>query len=83
MHTTEIRRHVVAQPCRPFAIDMADGRRIPVYGRDFILISPAGRYVDVYQPDEAHDILDALFITGVSYDPTPSPPADQTSNTPA
>lgn len=79
MNTNEIRRHVIAQPFRPFVIHMADGRRISVFGQDFILISPTGRYVDVYQPDETHDILDAMFITGVSYYPATSP--SETSST--
>ena len=80
MNTSEVRRHIVATPFGPFAIHMADGRRIPVFARDFIMISPAGRYVDVYQPDESHDILDALFISGVSYDAKPAV-ADQSSHT--
>lgn len=79
MNTGEIRRHVIAQRFRPFVIRMADGRRISVFGQDFILISPTGRYVDVYQPDETHDILDAMFITGVSYYPATSP--SETSST--
>ena len=83
MHTTEIKRHITNQPFRPFTIHMADGRAVSVVARDFVLVSPQGRYVDVYQPDETHDILDALFITGVSFAPAPSPPPNQPSETPA
>lgn len=81
MHTNEIRQHIMAQPFRPFSIHMADGRCIPVIARDFILISPTGRYVNVYQPDETHDILDALFITGVSFAPADSPLNSPTPST--
>jgi hypothetical protein len=75
MTANEIREHIVTQPFRPFWIHVADGRRIAVRARDFILISPQGRQVDVYQPDDAHDILDIFHITGVSFDPMPPAPA--------
>ena len=80
MTAGEIRKHIVAQPFRPFFLHVADGRRIPVVGRDFALVSPRGRLVDVYQPDDAHDILDAFLVTGVSFDPPPSAQTDQAQN---
>jgi hypothetical protein len=77
MTADDIRTHIVATPFQPFWINVADGRRIPVRARDFILISPQGRMVDVYQPNDAHDILDIFYITGVSLDPVPPvPPAN-------
>jgi hypothetical protein len=76
MQTEEIRRQIVAQPFqpfRPFALHMADGRKLGVYGQDFILLSPTGRYVNLYQPTGELDILDAFYITGIGYDPPPPP----------
>ena len=76
MTSQEIKKHITAHPFRPFYLHVSDGRRIPVVGRDFALVSPTGRLVDVYQPDDAHDILDVFLITGVSFDPPPPAPAD-------
>ena len=72
MTSDEIRKHIVATPFKPFWIHVADGRRIAVRARDFILVSPQGRLVDIYQPDDAHDILEVFHVTGVSFDPVPS-----------
>jgi hypothetical protein len=74
MTADELRKHINTQPLRTFTIHVADGRRVPVVHRDFILVSPKGRLVDVYQPDDAHDILDVMLITGLEFGP-PSPPA--------
>lgn len=68
MTAEELRRHITAVPFRPFSLHMADGRQIPVLGRDFILLSPSGRMSYVFQPDDSHDVLDVLMITGVHYD---------------
>jgi hypothetical protein len=72
-----IRQHITAVPFRPFTIHTADGRSISVQGRDFILISPLGLTIDVYQPDDSLDILDTRLITGVSHGPASGPPPVQ------
>jgi hypothetical protein len=74
MSTNELRRHIVAVPFRPFVLHIADGRTIPVHARNFIMISPLGSVVDVFQPDETHDILASGAITGISFIPTSAPP---------
>jgi hypothetical protein len=71
MNAEELRRHITAQPFRPFSLHVADGRRITVVHHDFIMVSPKGRTADVYQADDTHDILDVLMITGISFDPPP------------
>ena len=75
MSAEEIRKHIIAAPFRPFWIHIADGRRVPVRARDFVLLSPQGRLVDVYQPDDAHDIFDVHLITSVSFDAVPLAPS--------
>jgi hypothetical protein len=81
MSAEELRRHMAAVPFRPFTLNVADGRRIPVLATDFMLISPSGRITDVFQPDDSHDLLDTLMITGISFDaasavpPSSKPPA--------
>lgn len=69
MSLNELRKCIVASPFQPFILIIADGRRIPVVGRDFILIPPeAGRMVVVFQRGGEMDLLDTLLITGVSFD---------------
>jgi hypothetical protein len=69
MSPEEIKKCIVASPFRPFTLNIADGRRIPVVGRDFILIAPErGRTVLVFQKNDEFDILDTIMITGVSFE---------------
>ena len=77
MTAEQIRQHITAAPFTPFYLRTGDGRRIPVHARDFILISPLGWTVDVYQPDDRHDILDTALITEISFDPPPANIAPQ------
>jgi hypothetical protein len=69
MSADELRKCIMASPFRPFTLTIADGRRIPVLGRDFILMAPEkGRTVVVYQRNDDFDILDTLLITGISFE---------------
>ena len=72
MFADDIRKNIIATPFRPFWLHVADGRRIAVHARDFALVSPQGRLVTVYQPDDAQDILEVFHITGVSFDAVPT-----------
>jgi hypothetical protein len=70
MSSDELKRCITTTPFRPFLLNIADGRRVPVTGRDFILVPPEkGRTVVVYQKDGGFDLLDTMLITGVSFDP--------------
>lgn len=69
MSADALRKCIVASPFRPFTLNIADGRRIPVLGGDFVLMAPEkGRTVVVYQRNDDFDILDTLLITGVSFE---------------
>ncbi|MGD0464104.1 MAG: hypothetical protein ABSB74_16605 [Tepidisphaeraceae bacterium] len=52
-----------AEPFQKFTIHMADGRKVPVLHREFLAISPSGRTVHVYQPDDSLNIVDLLLVT--------------------
>ncbi len=72
MSVDELRRNIVASSFRPFTLNIADGRRVPVIGRDFIYVPPEkGRTVVVYQRNGVYDLLDAMLITGISFEPIP------------
>ncbi len=71
MSIEELRKSIVASPFVPFTLNIADGRRIPVTGRDFILVPPEkGRTVLVFQRSGEIDMFDAMLITGVSFEAT-------------
>ena len=61
-----------AQPFRPFALHLADGRSIPVAHRDFMMTVPRGRTIVVAEPDGRLHILDLLLITDIDIDIEPT-----------
>ncbi len=65
MIADEIRSLIRARPFKTFTLYIADGRQIPIVHHDFILVSPRGMIVDVFQPNDEHDILDVMNITGI------------------
>jgi hypothetical protein len=78
MAPDDIRQAITALPFRPFTLHTADGRAIPVHARDFILVSPRGLTVLVFQLDDRRDTLDMLQIAAISFDsPASSPWANQ------
>ena len=52
-----------ADPFRTFIVHLADGRNIAVHHRDFLAMSPSGRTMIVYQPDESFNVVDLLLLT--------------------
>ena len=83
MSSDEIRKHMKAIPFRRFVLNIADGRRIPVVDRDFIIMSPSGRVVEVWHKDDTSDYLDTLLITGLSSEAPPAEVASKPSDTEA
>ena len=69
MTTDRLRDVCQAQPFRPFTIHLADGRHIPVRHREFLMPSPSGRTVVVYQPDDSLNIVDMLLVTDLEIKP--------------
>jgi hypothetical protein len=69
MPIDELRKCIIASPLLPFTLNIADGRRIAVTGRDFILVPPEkGRTVLIYQRNGEFDMVDAMLITGVTFE---------------
>jgi hypothetical protein len=74
MTIEQLRNVYSAQPFRPFVIQLADGRAIPVNHREFIMTVPSGRTVVVAQPDDAVNIIDLLLVTDLELRPAPNGP---------
>lgn len=80
MSADELRTHITAVPFEPFYLRTADGRRIPVRARDFVLITPNKRSLYVFQPDNSREVLDIMLILGAEFGP---PPLDKNGSTPS
>ena len=78
MTAEQLRQHITAVPFTPFHVRSADGRRIPVLNRDFILITPPQTHTFIFQPDGSYAVLDIALVPGVEY----GPPAQELSAPP-
>jgi hypothetical protein len=75
MTAEQLRQHITAVPFFPFHVRTADGWRIPVLSRDFILITPPRTHVFTFQPDGAFQVIDINLFVGVEFGPSqPQPP---------
>jgi hypothetical protein len=63
MTVEQLREIWKADPFRPFIIHLADGRNISVNHRDFLMSSPSGRTIIVYQPDDSFNVIDLPVVT--------------------
>lgn len=75
MTTEQLRSALRSVPFRPFTIRMADGRAFSIAHPDFLSISPAGRTVVVYHPDDSASIVDLLLMTELELSPPSSRPS--------
>lgn len=69
MTIEQVRHFYDAQPFQPFVIHLADGRDIPVPGREFMASAPNGRTIIVYQPDSSFNVIDLLLVTDLEAKP--------------
>jgi hypothetical protein len=75
MTTEQLRAMREANPFRPFTIHLADGRTLDVPYRDFVSLSPSGRIIIVYQPNDAFNVVDLYLVTDLEI----KAPADSNS----
>ena len=68
MAPDRLREQLRAMPFRPFPVEFAGGKRIPVIRPDFALRSPAGRTLIVYTDpqDSRMEIGNVFSITDLS-----------------
>jgi len=72
MTTEQLRTAHRTMPFRPFTIRMADGRQFSIAHPDFLSMSPSGRTVVVYHPDDSASIVDLLLMTELELAPPSS-----------
>ncbi|HUG91666.1 MAG TPA: hypothetical protein VML55_12575 [Planctomycetaceae bacterium] len=63
MTIERIREMLGLRPFQPFVMHLADGRAIRVQHQEFAALSPTGRTMVVYQPDDSMNIIDLLLVT--------------------
>src|SRR5688572_14669722 len=80
MTVEQLRTALHAQPFRPFALRMADGRSLTVAHPDFLSISPSGRTVIVYREDDSFSIVDLLLVNELDVQASGSKPQDPEAN---
>ncbi len=66
MTIEQLRKMVRAQPFRPFAIHLADGRQVEIKHPEFLATSPSGRTAIVFYTDDTFEAIDVLLVTSVS-----------------
>ena len=65
MTTEQLTKMIETKPFKPFEIDLADGRSIPVKHPEFVARSRSGRTISVWGPDEAFETIDLLLVTSL------------------
>lgn len=73
MTTTPLRDALHAQPFKPFAFRLADGRSLPVEHPEFCAYVPGGRTAIVLRSDEGYDLVDLLLVVSLEFGATATP----------
>ena len=74
MHREQIREPMKSQPFRPFTIHLPKDRQVGVVRHDFALLSPDGRTLLAYGPDNSFNMIDVMLIARVEVGPPPAVP---------
>jgi hypothetical protein len=69
MTIEQVRSFYDAQPFQPFVIHLGDGRQHAIASREFMMTSPTGRTIGVYQADGTANIIDLLLVTDLELRP--------------
>jgi hypothetical protein len=62
-----------AVPFRPFTVELAGGKRVPVKYVDYTRLSPAGRTLIVFTDEnDSMEMLDVFLISNLSFGSSPA-----------
>ena len=65
MDITQILALYNIKPFQPFVMHLADGKKIPVYRKEYFSRSPSGRRMVVYQLDDSVDFVETSNVVGL------------------
>lgn len=68
MSPDRLREKIHATPFVPFVVEMMGGKRVRVKGRDYVILSPAGRTLIVYGETERVEMLEVSQIMDIADD---------------
>lgn len=72
MDHVQLRAALRALPFRPFTLEVAGGKRVPVRHSDYAQLSPNGRTLIVFTDDhDAMEMLDVVLISNLSFESRP------------
>ena len=66
MKSEDIKKVLHAQPFRPFVINLADGRALPVKHQEFVALAPSGRHMIVYGKGSDYHVVDLIMVTSLA-----------------
>jgi hypothetical protein len=65
VNAQQMREWAHASPFRPFRLHTASGKTINVRHPEFVSLSPTGRFVHVWNPNESWQVVDALLVSSI------------------
>ena len=68
MSPDRLREKIHATPFVSFTVEMTGGKRVRVKGRDYVILSPAGQTLIVYDDTERVEMLDVSRIADLADD---------------
>jgi hypothetical protein len=68
MTIESLTRVYTAQPFRPFAFKLADGRSLPVHHPEFLAFNPRGRMAIVMDENDGAEWVDLLLVVSLSFE---------------
>ena len=68
MAPDKLREALDAAPFRPFTVELAGGKRVPVKHVDYTRLSPAGRTLIVFtDDDDSMEMIDVFLISNLTF----------------
>ena len=65
MTTDRLEEMIASKPFRPFRMNLADGDSVRVMHPELALLSPSGRTLVAFTPDDHMKIIDLLLVTSI------------------
>ncbi|HEV8604676.1 MAG TPA: hypothetical protein VGQ99_04885 [Tepidisphaeraceae bacterium] len=67
MTSEKLRDMIKAKQFRPFQMNLADGDSVRVVHPEFAILSPSGRTVVAFTPDDHMKIVNLLLVTSIEH----------------